>query len=181
MESTSSNKQDVANSSKYIKKQLRIPRTGIYTKSIIHRPVYININEVSSSIKETIELIIKSEIEGICIPNGFVKPNSVNVLSYSGGKIQNGMIRFDSTIECLLCNPVEGVIVSCKIRNITKAGIRAEVNEAVVPIVVFVSRDHSVGGNDIEYSINQEIAVRVIGARFELGDPYVSVIAEIMN
>ena len=69
----------------------------------------------------------------------------------------------------------------CVAKNVTKAGVRAEVNEQPSPVVVFVARDH----HSSEYFANikegQSLKVRVIGQRFELNDRFVSVIAEVIE
>ena len=85
-------------------------------------------------------------------------------------------------IECEVCFPVEGMVVDCLARNITKAGIRAEsATDSPSPIVVFVARDHHYQSK--QFSNVQEgdkIRIRVIGQRFELNDKYISIIAELV-
>ena len=80
-----------------------------------------------------------------------------------------------------MCYPVEGMVITCIARNITKAGIRAETSEeSPSPIVCFVSRDHH--SNSSQFSAieeNQTFSCKVIGQRFELNDKYVSVLAEL--
>ena len=45
--------------------------------------------------------------------------------------------------ECEICFPVEGILLSCVAKNITKAGIRAEsATETPSPVVIFIARDH---------------------------------------
>jgi DNA-directed RNA polymerase subunit E'/Rpb7 len=162
-------------------KQINVTRARIYIKSIIHRTIFISMNAVSESIKQTLEDVVRSDIEGKCTVDGFIKPNSCTVLSYSAGKINGADVRYDVIVECFVCNPPEGMVVSCYVRNITRAGIRAEVGTGVIPLVVFISRDHIDSSVEIpDYQINQEISVRLIGTRFELEDPYISAIAEIV-
>ena len=56
--------------------------------------------------------------------------------------IYGATIVFEVIIECNVCNPVEGMIIPCIVKNITKAGIRAQTNEEVSPVVIFIARDH---------------------------------------
>jgi hypothetical protein len=85
--------------------------------------------------------------------------------------------------ECDVCFPVEGMLISCLAKNITKAGIRAEsAFDTPSPIVVFIARDHHY--NDESFSKVKEgdkIDVRVIGQRFELNDKYISIIGELIR
>ena len=84
-------------------------------------------------------------------------------------------------MECMICHPVEGMHIDCEIKNITRAGIRAETRDTPSPVVIFVARDHNTSNKYSNLSENQEITVRVIGQRYELNDKYISIIAEIIN
>ena len=155
---------------------------GIYSEAVITRRVIVGIENVGRSLKQNLEALVASEVEGKCIVEGFIKPGSIKLLTYSSGVIRNGKIVFDVVFECMTCCPVEGMLINCVAKNITKAGIRAEIDDDVSPIVVFVARDHN-HLSDYFSSIteNDAIKVRVIGQRFELNDKYVSVIAEIVE
>ena len=84
--------------------------------------------------------------------------------------------------ECDACMPVEGMQIECTIKNITKAGIRAEVGTENSPLVIFIARDHH---EITEYfnsvNIGDTIDIRVIGQRFELNDTFISIIAELLE
>lgn len=162
------------------KEQKFIP---IYSKSLITRSITLSINSIGKNIKQTIEKEISKQIEGKCIVEGFVRPNSSRIVTYSSGLIVNGNnILFEVVFECDICFPVEGTLISCVAKNITKAGIRAEsADEVPSPVVIFIARDHHYNNNYFS-SIheNDVINVRVIGQRFELNDKYVSIIAELV-
>ena len=75
--------------------------------------------------------------------------------------------------------PVEGTRFRVTIKNITKAGIRAETREMPSPVVVFIARDHHF--QNVYFSklqIGEDINIRVIGIRYELNDSYIAIIAE---
>ena len=75
------------------------------------------------------------------------------------------------------------MLVSCIVKNIVKAGIRAESsNEMPSPIIVFVAKDHHFTNQQFnEIQVNDTITVRVIGQRFELNDKYISIIGELVK
>ena len=83
--------------------------------------------------------------------------------------------------ECDICHPVEGQIIKCEVKNITRAGIRAVyTKEKVSPITVFVARDHHYNNEAfLKVKENQEITIRVIGIRYELHDETISVLGEL--
>ena len=72
------------------------------------------------------------------------------------------------------------MIISCIAKNITKAGIRAKIDDKFNPLIIFIARDHNYRSNKFsEIKENDEIKVRVLGQRFELNDEHISVIAEL--
>ena len=123
------------------------------------------------------------QFEGKCIVEGFVKPNSTKIITYSSGLIKATNVLFEVVFECQICCPVEGMLIQCVAKNITKAGIRAEsAEESPSPVVVFITRDHHY---NLPYfstiKENDKFNVRVIGQRFELNDKYVSIIGDLVE
>jgi len=155
----------------------------IYSKSILTRNITLPITVIGRNIKETIENVIYSHYEGRCLVEGYIKPKSSKIITFSSGVISGDQISFEVVFECMICNPVEGMNIMCKVKNITKAGIRAEsAVENPSPIVVFVARDHHFNNNKfINIHEDDIIQIRVIGQRFELNDNYISIIGELMN
>ncbi len=156
--------------------------TGIYGSMLITRKIVLSIVNVGNNIKQTLENVIAKQVEGRCVVEGFVKPLSSKILTYSSGTLKGSDIEFEIVFECLVCSPVEGMHIACVAKNITKAGIRAETAEDPSPVVIFVARDHHLSS---EYFTNVKeddtINVRVIGQRYELNDKYISVIAELLE
>ena len=154
---------------------------SIYSRGMISRNIILPITAIGKNIKETIEQNIAYNFEGKCLVEGFIKPGSSKIISYSSGVVQRGtFIMFEVVFECEICFPVEGMVLQCVAKNITKAGIKAEsATEVPSPIVVFIAKDHHY---NVEYfSEIQEgdrFTARVIGQRFELNDKYVSIIAQ---
>jgi DNA-directed RNA polymerase subunit E'/Rpb7 len=157
---------------------------SIYSRCLITRKIVLPITTIGKNLKETIEENIKNNFEGKCLVEGFIKPNSSKIITFSSGVLERGNnILFEVVFECDVCFPIEGMIITCVAKNITKAGIRAEsANDIPSPIVVFIAKDH-------HYSIpyfsevqeGDKINVRVIGQRFELNDKYISIIGELVK
>jgi hypothetical protein len=140
------------------------------------------ITAIGNNINEVIEKNISTNFEGKCIVEGFVKPKSIKIVTFSSGIIQGVNISFVVVFECEVCCPVEGMLINCVAKNITKAGIRAEsANEIPSPIVVFVARDHHYSVEQFaNIQENDKFTARVIGQRYELNDKYVSILAELV-
>ena len=68
---------------------------GIYTPAVITRKVTVGIENVGRTLKQNLETLVSSEIEGKCIVEGFIKPGSTKLLTYNSGFIRNGRIVFE--------------------------------------------------------------------------------------
>ena len=166
-----------------VKKDFRKKReVGVYMNSLLSRKLQVSFNKLGKNIKEILEKLIKKEIEGKCTIEGFVKSNSTKLLTYSSGVIFENKVEFDVVFECLVCCPVEGMLIKCNVKNKTQAGIRALIDEDKYPVVVYLSRDHHYNNKYFNtVKENDEITIRVIGQRYELNDEQVSVIGEIIE
>jgi len=155
----------------------------IYSKSLLTRNITLPITIIGRNIKETIENVINHHYEGKCLVEGYIKPKSSKIITFSSGVISGDTISFEVVFECMICNPVEGMNIMCVAKNITKAGIRAEsALETPSPIVVFIARDHHFNNNKfINIQEGDTMVVRVIGQRFELNDPNISIIGELVS
>jgi DNA-directed RNA polymerase subunit E'/Rpb7 len=156
--------------------------TGIYSDCIFTKNISVPITLIGKDEKEVLLEIVKRRFEGKCIVEGYVKPNSMKIITISSGKIERGsFVSFEVTIQCKVCLLVEGMIVSCKAINITKAGIRAEIpNENPSPLVIYISRDYDVNKESFQKVKEGDILnVRIIGQQFELNSTFISVIAGI--
>ncbi len=156
--------------------------TNIYFKSILEKSIYIDLNNVNSNLEKNILTILKENFEGKCTNDGYIKIDSIKIVTYSSGLVLSGSIKFTIVFECLICYPVEGMILDCVIKNITKAGLRCELNEENSPLVIYVARDHHYKNEEFNnVSENDTINVKIIGQRFELNDPYICVISEFLK
>ena len=170
------------NKIKQIKYRSKDNNKNVYSRSLITKTIVLPIVAISKTLKQTLEECIISTVEGKCIVEGYVKPKSVKIITYSSGCIRGDKVLFEIVYECEICFPVAGMLLNCIAKNVTKAGIRAESAEEVPsPFVVFIARDHYFA-NDYFNSIeeNDKFIARVIAQRFELNDKYISIIAEII-
>ena len=159
-------------------------RYGPYIKSLLTMKVFLKITEIGRNIKENLEGIISSKIEGKCVVEGFIRPDSVNVIQYSSGKVNGEFVEYHTIYECMICHPVEGMEIECVCKTITKAGIHAEVVDQAgnIPITMFIARDHHIANHLFSLvKDGSRLLVRVIGVRFELNDPYVSAIGKLLE
>ena len=157
-------------------------RSSIFTKMLINHKVPLEFRYVNRLLTDNILEYLKKRFEGKCCEQGYIKPDSINVVNYSSGIVKNNLIIFDVVFESLVCYLVEGLEVNCVAKNITKAGIRAEFDMEKTPAVIFVARDHHyVNKKFNEVEEGNIITVKIIGQRYELNDTNISAIAELVK
>lgn len=154
----------------------------IWVNSIIEREVVLPFSSVGNNLKELLTLKLRKDIEGKCTVDGYIKNNSINIISYSSGVLEGDLIRFSVSIECDICNPVQGMSMCIKAINITKAGIRGIYPKGISPVEVLLPRDWHYNSKDFSNIKEEDILiVKVIGQRYELGDDKIQVMGEIEN
>jgi hypothetical protein len=155
---------------------------GVYSPCQITKCIVLPITSIGKNLLQTLENTISKMVCEKCIVEGYVKSNSVKVISFSSGIVKGENIVFDVVFNCEVCFPVAGMNLNCIAKNITKAGIRAEsADENPSPFVLFIARDHYYANeyfNSIEE--NDKFIATVIAQRFELNDKYVSIIAQLV-
>ena len=155
-----------------------------YIASILNMKIVLPIVEVGKNIKQNLERMIVSKTEGKCVVEGFIRPQSVRILTYSSGKVVSGLVEYQVTFECMVCHPVDGMVVQAVCKTVTKAGIHTEVidKNGNVPITVFIARDHHINNHKFEKVVeNSKVEVSIIGIRFELNDSNICAIGKLVD
>ena len=155
----------------------------IYSKNILQKDVKVEMRYIGSNLTDIITEKLKKKLEGKCSKEGYIKNGSVVVINYSSGILSNKYVTFNVSFECLVCRPVEGAQIKCKVNNVTKAGIRASyASQVESPIIVFVARDHYyLDPVFTKIQENDEIVVKIIGSRYELNDTNIYTIGEVLR
>ena len=156
----------------------------MYSRCLLTKKITLPFNCIGKNLDTVIEEYLQNTYEGKCIVEGYVKPNSIKIIRYSSGMIDKGNnVVFTVVFECDVCFPVEGMLISCSVKNVVKAGIRAESSTDIPsPIVVFIAKEHHHNNQYFSnINIGDTITIRVIGQRFELNDKYISIIGELVK
>ena len=91
--------------------------SDLYSPAVLTRRVKIPMVNIGVGIKNTLLTVIAHEISGKCISEGYIKPNSINIMTYSTGVIDGANVEFEVVIECLVCCPVEGQQFTCIVKR----------------------------------------------------------------
>jgi len=161
-------------------KERIIDSDKLYTQAIIQERIKIPFIKMSNNMTRFFEDYADKRIERKCRNEGYVRRGSSSVLTYSTGLLTSDSIIYNVAYTVDVCFPYENMEIECKIKNITKIGIRAVISEQNNPIVMFISREHNPDKDFDQYKESQIINVKVLGHRFELNDEYISVIGELL-
>ena len=161
--------------------------TNIYKESIFSTNIQLRPNEYNQSINETLLEKLKKKVEGKCDKNGFIKPDSADILRRSIGTIQqsqfNGYCSFKVWYKVSCCNPVEGMVVKCSVLNKNKMGIFCELyNHSPSPLTIILAKQHHLRDDRYEeVKVGSSIDVEIVGIKFEYNDTQISCIGRIHN
>lgn len=173
------NRKSIPNKNKTI-----LDNSHIFMRSLLTQKIVLLFNEINNNIYNILETKIKNFNENKCIKEGFIKSNSVKLLTYSSGELFGNKVLFECVFECLITNPVESMLINCVAKSLTKVGVRAELvlDDGSCPYIIFIARDHHYN-NEMFSQIkeNDILQVRILGQRYELNDKFISVIAELVN
>jgi DNA-directed RNA polymerase subunit E'/Rpb7 len=165
-------------------KKISLDNSHVYISSLLTQKIVLKYEEVNSELFNILETKLKKLNEGKCIKEGYVKNNSIKLLTYSSGELYDNKILFECVFECLITNPVESTSIYCIAKSITKVGVRAEliVDNEVSPYIVFIARDHHYNNESFsQIKENDIMQVRILGQRYELNDKFISIIAELIS
>jgi DNA-directed RNA polymerase subunit E'/Rpb7 len=127
-----------------------------------------------------IEKIVKNNVEGRCIREGYVVPGTTIVLERSMGNLNNnqfnGNIIYDVKIGVKICNIPVNSVVKAPIIKMNKLGLLAELG----PLMIIVPKEiHSNKDAFKDIKIGDEIELLIIGKTFELNSKKISVYARL--
>ena len=127
-----------------------------------------------------IEEVLSNEIaslEGKCLEEGYLKRESTKVVRYSCGVLKGANIVIQVIFQGKIANPVKGQSFTCVVENNTRAGIKGRLDAAENPFIVFLAKDHHTMPEFSDIQENEKIRVVILGQRFEINDPKISIIA----
>ena len=164
-------------------------KTDIFTKQILSGMIQLNPLEHNSGIDETILEKLKEKVEGKCDSFGYIKPDSVNILKRSVGMCQpgqfNGNCNYKVAYSVEVCNPVEGMLIKCAVKNINKMGLFCELADiSPSPISVILAKQHHMDESKESFDavkLNDVIQVEIIGKKFNYNDTVISCIGKLSH
>lgn len=126
---------------------------------------------------------LREKHEGKCNANGYVKPNSIELIARSMGQAENGRftgnLMYDCKIKCQVLFPVAGTILEGMVLKIVKMGAYV-VNEEAIRILL--PRDiHLDDPNFDNIQQGATVKVRIERSRFQANDLFIMAIGRLVS
>ena len=134
-------------------------------------------------IRDVLLTKLRERHEGKCNANGYVKPNSIELIARSMGQSENGRFTgnliYDCKIKCEVLHPVAGSIMEGVVLKVVKMGAYV-VNEEAIRILL--PRDIHI--NDPKFDDIQQgetVKVRIERSRFQANDLFIMAIGRLVS
>lgn len=149
---------------------------------------------LNADYKKNILKVLKNKYEGICSKFGYIKQNSIELLSVHKGSIElstfHGYVLFDIDFKASICNPAIGSVVKCKVKNINvfgllcTSGITEEGQYQNILNIIIPKQESQLTNtpNLLEnISINDEVNVEILGKKYILNNKNINVFGKIID
>jgi hypothetical protein len=129
----------------------RVSADSIYESKVMSTSIQLipkYLNNVNTS--EIVLGVLKQKVEGRCISDGFIKPDSVAILSRSLGCMENhdfsSNVTYFIKYKADVCSPKAGQVIECIIDTHNDTNSVCYVgDEQTSPVEIYLFRDHYVG------------------------------------
>ena len=149
---------------------------------------------LNSDYKKNILKVLKKKYEGICSKFGYIKQNSIELISVYKGSIElstfHGYVLFDVEFNACICNPAIGSIVKCKVKNINVFGILCTSGiteygqyQNILNIIIPKQDSQFTNHPDLleNIAINDEVNVEILGKKYILNNKNINVFGKIID
>lgn len=139
------------------------------------------------TIDELVKERLKGKVEGRCISDGYVRPESVDIVSRSLGCLENqdfaANMTFSVLYNCQVCNPKQGQILDCVVDIADDTNVVCYVgDEETSPVEIYLFKENHVGDSIFSsLKSGDKIRVAIIETVVEFGKPKVLATAQFLG
>lgn len=113
----------------------------IFIKNIVNRKIKLQPIHIHKDYKDELNKKLVKELDGKYSKYGFIKEGSINIIKCSLGELEQnslqGNVLFNVQFSILVCNPVIGNIIKCKVHEQNNFGLLCkDVKHSVIHIIV---------------------------------------------
>ena len=145
-------------------------------------PSELNNIRSEEGIKDILLTKLKEKHEGKCNANGYVKPNSIELIARSMGQAENGRFTgnliYDCKIKCEILFPVAGTVIEGIVLKVVKMGAYVVHEEA---IRILLPRDLHINDPNFDTILQgTKVKVRIERSRFQVHDLFIMAVGKLV-
>ena len=161
-----------------------------FIRTTLHDKVKLVPRDLNMSLSETLKFHLQKKFEGKCSYHGYIKPYSIEIISYGLGKAipisLNGDMEFVIKYKATVCNPAIGSIVAAQVTKSNKFGHFAQVYTTItiplrngkskkkdIPILEVIIIKNAQNQNEY-FEEKQQIHVEIMGKKFKINERTIS-------
>lgn len=160
-----------------------IYETRQLTTSLSIPPKMFNYSDVNNIILTK----LKKKVEGKCISDGYIKEESVKIISRSLGMLLNhdfdSNVNYEILYSAEVCNPREGQLIEAIVNTVDETNtVCYYMNEDMSPIEIYLFKQHYLENQ--EYAVlksGDRIIVKILETQIEFGSTKILAIAEFIK
>ena len=148
----------------------------------LNRSIGLKPSEINSGIEDTLLFKLREDIEGKCIKEGYVMPNTTEIINRSLGEVQlshfNGSMLYHCNFVVKVCNPNEGDVIQARVTNVNKMGVLAVAGEGdPAPLNILLPAQYHLNNEDFHrIQPGDTTNIKIVGKRFDSGEQQISII-----
>jgi len=160
---------------------------SIYHREILNKTLFLKPKDINKNINNIIQKTLQDTVEGVCVKEGYIRPNSSKIITRTEGKMNvatfDGNIIYNVRYEVEICNPMEDQIIECVVADNNKSIVSAYVEDSETsPLNIILARQHHIGNKEfISLKNGDTVRIRIISKLFEYLDRQILVIGQFLN
>ena len=161
--------------------------SSIFETIKLKENIYLNSSDINHNINNIILNKLKKKVEGKCIKEGYIRKNSVKILSRSLGVMNNS--NFDSGVHYVVlysadvCNLTNGQVIEAEVDNIDKSQVICYLgNSYDSPIEVYMFKHHHVGNSEFaNLNKNDIVKIEISCSKYDFNDTQIVAIGKYIS
>ena len=152
----------------------------LFERRNLTRLVRITASQLQRNVRPSLLAQLRTQYEGVCIPEGYCNPNSITILEHSLGRtdLVHSGVEYHVLFQSDLCMPHAGQIWRGRVDLRSKIGVHITTG----PAQVLLPRDLHLGDASFDdLKAGQEVEFEVLGARYQQGDTSIAVLAKLKS
>ena len=148
----------------------------IYVKRALTDEIHLQPNQLNyPNISDIILQNLKNKVEGRCISDGYIKPESVEILSRNSGIMENhdfsGSVTYTIKYKADICVPYVGQVIECIVDTHDDTNSVCYIgDEETSPMEIYLFRDHYIGNADyVNLQSGDKILIKIMKTQIEYG------------